>query len=184
MVVDAKGKMAPMACAPILDAKYKAASADEIIQDHCSHLNHDQQDNGKKLFEQRAELSNGAKHKWVQFEERHLGQWPLDALVGLAFRVIEMTSQTEALFFSGIQNTTLDWHRGGSWSVKSSGYQGQERTNRGDIQGVGVDIPIWSSVLLRHPKYHFKLAQGRILGCEVKWRSRTRRIDRNQATEG
>ena len=61
MVTDAKEKMAPMACASILDAKYEAASADKIIQDHCSHLNQDQQDDLKKLFEQRAVSASFAR---------------------------------------------------------------------------------------------------------------------------
>ena len=35
----------------ILDAKYTAASAREIIQNHCGHLDPDQQKDLKKLFE-------------------------------------------------------------------------------------------------------------------------------------
>ena len=40
----------------ILDAKYEAASADKIIQDHCNHLSQDQQADLKSLFEQRVKF--------------------------------------------------------------------------------------------------------------------------------
>ena len=46
----------------ILDAKYETASADEIIQDHCSHLNQDQQDDLKK------HLNNGPNYLMASWE--------------------------------------------------------------------------------------------------------------------
>ena len=44
----------------ILDAKYKAVSADKVIEDNCSHLNQDQQADLKNLFEQRDKSFNGS----------------------------------------------------------------------------------------------------------------------------
>ena len=44
----------------ILDAKYEPASANEIIKDHCSHLQPNEQDDLRKLFEEQSKLFDGS----------------------------------------------------------------------------------------------------------------------------